>query len=79
MGAGIKTGLYRVEEGESVDLSRWPPGILPVPLLRGAGPGRVQEAAFDLEKPQVTHYAEHKHKVLVIFEAMDTGEGRHEG
>jgi len=74
MGAGIKTGRYRVREDEGVDLSRWPPGD--TTGFRGSEAQALEESrklTVRLEQLQETLYAEHKHKALVILQAMDTG------
>lgn len=70
--AAIQTGEYRVEEGEKVRLGRWSPG--------GSHGMHEQEAVEEakkltarLDRLQERLYAEHRHKVLVVLQAMDTG------
>ncbi|HUI01325.1 MAG TPA: polyphosphate kinase 2 family protein [Nitrososphaerales archaeon] len=70
----IDTDKYRVKEGEKVSLKRWPPGDT------SGFEGEEAEALEDsrsltlrLEKLQELLYAEHKHKVLIVLQAMDTG------
>src|SRR6267378_4082366 len=61
MGAGIKTGRYRVREDESVDLSRWPPGD--TTGFRGSEAQALEESrklTVRLEQLQETLYAEHR-------------------
>jgi PPK2 family polyphosphate:nucleotide phosphotransferase len=65
---------YRVKPGSKVDLNKWDPNE------RGAFEGGKKEgkkallALNDrLEPLQELLYAEHKHKVLIVLQAMDTG------
>ncbi len=65
---------YRVKPGSQVDLREWDPDDT------GAFDGSKEEAQDrllqlnqQLESLQELLYAEHKHKVLVILQAMDTG------
>jgi PPK2 family polyphosphate:nucleotide phosphotransferase len=65
---------YRVKPGSGVDLSEWDPndkGAFP----EGKNEGRKQllELNQRLEELQELLYAEHKHKVLIVLQAMDTG------
>ncbi|GAB4530339.1 MAG: polyphosphate kinase 2 family protein [Anaerolineae bacterium] len=64
---------YRVEPGARVDLSQWDPNdksAFPV----GKKEGRRQLLALNqrLEALQELLYAEHKHKVLIVLQGMDT-------
>ena len=65
---------YHVKPGNQVDLSQWDPNE------HSAFPGPKKEArpvlqALNerLETLQELLYAEHKHKVLIVLQAMDTG------
>jgi PPK2 family polyphosphate:nucleotide phosphotransferase len=65
---------YRVEPGSQVELSQWNPNG------KGAFDGSKQDArevlrALNerLEALQELLYAEHRHKVLIVLQAMDTG------
>lgn len=65
---------YKIRKDDKVDLSKWDPQD------KDAFKGDREEAeeeteklAFRLGELQELLYAEHKHKVLVIFQAMDTG------
>jgi PPK2 family polyphosphate:nucleotide phosphotransferase len=65
---------YRIKPGSQVDLSQWDPSD------KGAFPGPKDEARpvlrllnERLETLQELLYAEHKHKVLIVLQAMDTG------
>jgi PPK2 family polyphosphate:nucleotide phosphotransferase len=74
MGADIRTDRYRVKEGESVNLGRWPPEdtkgfhASEAEAVEGS-----KKLTLGLERLQETLYAEHKHKLLIILQAMDTG------
>ncbi len=65
---------YRVPPNGQIDLSQWDPSD------KSAFPGKKREARDALktlnerlEEMQELLYAEHKHKVLVVLQAMDTG------
>ncbi len=65
---------YRVKPGSEVDLSQWDPND------RSAFEGSKKEAREallalneQLEVLQELLYAEHKHRVLIVLQAMDTG------
>ena len=65
---------YRVKPGSRVDLSEWDPsdkGAFP----EGKNEGRKRLLGLNqrLEELQELLYAEHKHKVLIVLQAMDTG------
>jgi PPK2 family polyphosphate:nucleotide phosphotransferase len=74
MGAAIRTDRYRVKEGEKVKLSKWSPDD--ASGFTGTEPDAQEESKklnLKLERLQELLYAEHKHKVLIILQAMDTG------
>lgn len=74
MGAAIKTDRYRVKEGEKVDLRSWPPDD--TSGFKGDEAKALEESrklTKKLEGLQELLYAEHRHKILVILQAMDTG------
>ncbi len=65
---------YRIEPGTSVDLARWDPAD------RSAFEGDKGDARFELkelngrlEELQELLYAEAKHKILIVLQAMDSG------
>lgn len=65
---------YRVMPGSLVDLNEWDPND------KSAFPGgkteerrRLLELNQRLEELQELLYAEHKHKLLIVLQAMDTG------
>jgi PPK2 family polyphosphate:nucleotide phosphotransferase len=65
---------YRIPPGSSVDLSKWNPRDKSA--FEGgkkSGRKRLQELNRRLEELQELLYAEHKHKILIVLQAMDTG------
>src|SRR5215208_4343648 len=65
---------YLVEPGRKVNLSKWDPND--TGTFQGGKEAGVAEAAGlnkKLEKLQELLYAEHRRKVLVVLQAMDTG------
>jgi polyphosphate kinase 2 (PPK2 family) len=74
MSDGVLTDRYRVKKGEKVSLGRGS-------AAEASGfPGTETQALEEskkltrkLERLQETLYAEHKHKVLIVLQAMDTG------
>ena len=65
---------YRITPGSHVDLSEWDPRDKSA--LDGgkkSGRKRLLELNRRLEELQELLYAEHKHKVLIVLQAMDTG------
>ena len=74
MSAGIPTERYRVKEGEKVSLGRWAPADMSG--FAGTEAQALEESrklALRLERLQEVLYAEHKHKLLIVLQAMDTG------
>ena len=66
---------YRVQPGSRLDLSAWDPNDKSVcpKGKKKEGRQRLLELNERLEALQELLYAEHKHKVLVVLQAMDTG------
>ena len=65
---------YCIEPGKKVDLSEWDPEESKE--FKGdkkEGEARLLELNNELETLQELLFAEHKHKVLVVLQAMDTG------
>lgn len=74
MRGGLHTDRYRVKEGEKVSLDRWPPSD--TSGFSGTAAEALDESrklTKRLEMLQEILYAEHKHKVLIVLQAMDTG------
>ena len=65
---------YRIESDIKVNLSKWDPNE--TSAFKGDKKDALVEIAklvLKLDKLQEVLYAEHKHKVLVVLQAMDTG------
>jgi PPK2 family polyphosphate:nucleotide phosphotransferase len=74
MGAGIQTRKYIVQEGETVSLSNWQPAD--TSGFKGTEEEALEESrklTLKLERLQEVLFAEHKRKVLIVLQAMDTG------
>lgn len=65
---------YRVKPGNRVGLGEWDPNDKSA-FLGGKDEGRERllELNQELEELQELLYGEHKHKVLIVLQAMDTG------
>ena len=68
---------YLVKPGEKLNLSKWDPND------KGGFKGSKEEGLEEVEKLnarleelQEVLYAEHRHKVLIVLQAMDTGGSR---
>jgi PPK2 family polyphosphate:nucleotide phosphotransferase len=65
---------YRVQPGSHVDLGEWDPNDKSAfPEGKKEGRKRLLELNRKLEELQELLYAEQKHKVLIVLQAMDTG------
>jgi PPK2 family polyphosphate:nucleotide phosphotransferase len=65
---------YRVEPGSRVRLSDWDPqDTRGLPGGKQAAEPELERLTERLEELQELLYAEHKHRLLVILQAMDTG------
>jgi PPK2 family polyphosphate:nucleotide phosphotransferase len=71
-GARVKTDAYRVRKGEKVKLQDWSPDDT-AGLSEAQALEESKVLTLKLEKLQEVLFAEHKHKVLVVLQAMDTG------
>jgi len=74
VGGGIKTEKFRVKEGEKVSLAKLSPDD--TSGFSGGEAEAIDESkrlSSKLEKLQETLYAEHRRKVLIVLQAMDTG------
>ena len=69
----MKFAQYRIKPGARVNLTKWNPGDTSVNGKRKAD-ARAQLAAMNdrLEALQEQFYAEGKHKILIVLQAMDT-------
>jgi PPK2 family polyphosphate:nucleotide phosphotransferase len=65
---------YRVKPDSRMDLGEWDPNDKSAfPEGKNEGRKRLLELNERLEELQELLYAEHKHKVLIVLQAMDTG------
>ncbi len=65
---------YMVETGSSVDLTTWDPNDKSAyPIKKKEGIKQLDSLTLKLEELQELLYAQHKHKVLIVLQAMDTG------
>lgn len=65
---------YRVEPGSLVDLSQWDPGDeSSFDVKKDEADEVLERLNHELESLQELLYAEHKHKILVVLQAMDSG------
>ena len=65
---------YRIEPGEKVNLSKWDPDDKGD--FKGGkeeGLAEVEKLNTRLEELQEVLYAEHRHRVLIVLQALDTG------
>jgi PPK2 family polyphosphate:nucleotide phosphotransferase len=67
----IDTDSYRVREGAKVDLARWPTAGPALCASRTAYRDRLQKHVRHLSDLQQLLYADNRHAVLLIFQAMD--------
>jgi PPK2 family polyphosphate:nucleotide phosphotransferase len=67
----INSKDFRVREGESVDLRKWPTKIDPVCSSQEEYKTLLEEHVKQLSAMQQLHYATNHHAVLLIFQAMD--------
>ncbi|MFQ5592577.1 MAG: polyphosphate kinase 2 family protein [Anaerolineae bacterium] len=65
---------YRVQPASRIDLAEWDPDDKHAfPVEKVEGYERLSGLNRELEELQELLYAEHKHKVLIVLQAMDTG------
>jgi PPK2 family polyphosphate:nucleotide phosphotransferase len=65
---------YRVKPGVRIELSRWDPAETSgYDAGKGKAAAELSRLNRKLEDLQELLYAEHRHKVLVVLQAMDTG------
>ncbi|MEM9016707.1 MAG: polyphosphate kinase 2 family protein [Verrucomicrobiota bacterium] len=65
---------FRVEPGQSIDLGSWPTEDESLfPINKPAGKDLFKQQNLRIDQLQTQFYAEGKHRLLVVFQAMDTG------
>jgi PPK2 family polyphosphate:nucleotide phosphotransferase len=67
----IKSKDFCVQEGEQVDLKKWPTLVDPVYKSKKNYKKRLEEHVDELSELQRLHYASNRYAVLLIFQAMD--------
>ena len=65
---------YKVNSGDKIELNSWDPNEISGPIKQKSdAKNRLDELNDQLEELQELLYAEHKRKLLVVLQAMDTG------
>ena len=67
----IHTKDYRVAEGDQVDLKKWPTKVKPVYKSKHGYKKLLENHVAKLSAQQQLLYADNRHAVLLIFQAMD--------
>jgi PPK2 family polyphosphate:nucleotide phosphotransferase len=67
----IKSGDFRVQEGDKVKLKKWPTLVKPVYHSKEQYQRLLGEQVSELSALQQLHYASNRYAVLLIFQAMD--------
>ncbi len=67
----IKSKDFCVQEGEQVDLKKWPTRVKPVYKSKKEYSKCLEEQVEELSELQRLHYASNRYAVLLIFQAMD--------
>jgi PPK2 family polyphosphate:nucleotide phosphotransferase len=64
---------YRVSPGDTINLAQIDPDDTPAAPDKGQAKKQISSLLGELIELQQLLYAEHKHKLLVVLQAMDTG------
>jgi PPK2 family polyphosphate:nucleotide phosphotransferase len=67
----IRTGDFRVREGDKVRLKKWPTLTTPAYRSKEQYQELLAQQVAELSKLQQLHYAANRYAVLLIFQAMD--------
>lgn len=67
----ININDFRVQEGEKVNLKKWPTLVEPVYKSKKNYHKQLEERVEELSSLQRLHYASNRYAVLLIFQAMD--------
>jgi len=67
----ISSKDFRVQEGDEVDLKKWPTTVKPVYKSKEQYQKLLEEHVAQLSALQHLHYASNRYAVLLIFQAMD--------
>jgi PPK2 family polyphosphate:nucleotide phosphotransferase len=70
----LDVSRFRVKPGEKVDIAKLDPdGESSVEVRKGESKDETKKLTKKLDNLQEMLYAEHKHKLLIVLQAMDTG------
>jgi PPK2 family polyphosphate:nucleotide phosphotransferase len=67
----IKSEDFKVQEGEKVNLKKWPTRVKPAYKSKKEYKKYLEEHVEELSELQRLHYASNRYAVLLIFQAMD--------
>lgn len=68
------TSPYRLKPGKKIDISKLDPdGESSIDIKKQASKEETEKLTKKLDELQEKLYAEHKHKLLIVLQAMDTG------
>jgi len=67
----IKSEDFQVQEGEKVDLKKWPTLVKPAYKSKKKYKKYLEEHVEELSELQRLHYASNRYAVLLVFQAMD--------
>jgi PPK2 family polyphosphate:nucleotide phosphotransferase len=74
MGEKRSTDRYKIKPGSKVDLRQWDPEDKSVfPIDKDEGRKQIEDLTARLEDLQELLYAQGKHKILIVLQAIDTG------
>ncbi len=68
----IDTDDFRVPEGKTIDLAKWPTEVKPYYKSKHHYKELLSEHIAELSKLQEVHYAANRYTVLLVLQAMDT-------
>lgn len=70
----LKNHPFRIQPGQSVELSQFPTRSEELfPMEKREGKDLMKLHSAEIDELQTQFYAEGKHRLLVVFQAMDTG------
>jgi len=67
----IRSKDFQVQEGDKVDLKKWPTLVKPAYKSKKEYKKRLEEQVKELKDLQRLHYASNRYAVLLVFQAMD--------
>lgn len=67
----IKSKNFQVQEGDKVNLKKWPTRVKPVYTSKEKYQALLETQVAELSSLQQLHYASNRYAVLLIFQAMD--------